>query len=343
MVYKNVKIAIVRLSSLGDVLHTLPMVAKLKKQFPQSHITWFVEKEFSSVLTLCKEIDQVIPIPLKEWGKKWWQKKTWKQIHSFKKKIRQLNLDISIDPQGLLKSGVIVHFIKAPKRIGFTRDNVKELNFLFNNIKVFSKNEVNIIYKNLLLLTPLFSNGNHQEIARVRFNIPKKANDKVKQFLFPLKLKKKVLVNPWSAVLLKELPFQPLKNLCEQLYQKNNNKPILMFGPKEENMAKEYANSIPVYLSPNTNLTEAIALIDNCDEYIGVDSGPTHIAALLNKPTTILFGPTNAKRQSPNFENVQAIYSHYDCPTIKKSPIMSSYRCAIKNCSNNLCMQNFQF
>ncbi len=336
------KIGIIRLSSLGDILHTLPLVARLKKDLPQAHITWIVEKDFSPLLTLCKEIDEIITVPLKEWRNNWWQKKTWKHVVAFKKKLSCLDLDITIDPQGLFKSGIIASFIKAPKRIGFSIDNSREFNFLFNNIKVRSKNEINIIYKNNLLLTPL-SIQHPQEITLPSFNLPKADEGKIKQFFFSLNLKKKVLVNPWSAVKLKELPFEPLKHLCEQLYQKNASPPILMFGPKEKAIAKKYAKLIPVHLGLKTSLTEAASLINNCDEYIGVDSGPTYIAALLNKPTTILFGPTNDKRQSPYFDNVKTVYSSYDCPTVKSSPIVSPYRCAIKKCPNNLCMKNFKF
>lgn len=337
-------------------MHTLPLVAQLKKSYPHCHITWVVQEEFADVLSLCREIDEVITIPLKAWTRQWIMPKVWvatlKNFWSLKKKLNALTLDVTLDPQGLLKSGIVVGFLGAPNRIGFARDNSREFNFLFNNVKVPSKKEVNIIRKNYLLIEALFTSVSHNttidaksdfsQIASPHFDIPIKAKKKIRDFLIPLKLKKTVLVNPWSAVKLKELPFERFKTLCENLYQRNKSKPILMFGPQDKKKAESWSLSCPVHLATPTTLIEAVALISQCDYYIGCDTGPTYISAFLNKPTTALFGPTNAERQMPYLNNVKVRYSIYDCPTVKPEPITTPYRCAVK-CPNNLCMQKFEF
>ena len=337
-----VKIGIIRLSSLGDILHTLPLVATLKQSLPHCHITWVVEEEFAPLLTLCREVDRVVKVPLKKWGRSWLRTRTWEHFFSLKKELKNLRLEVTLDPQGLLKSGVVAQFTQAPKRIGFARDNSREGNFLFQHIKVPAKKEVNVTYKNHLLLSPLAIPWDKQ-LTWPTFTIPPLAKEKIRTFLAPLKLKKIVLVNPWSTVKLKELPLEQLKELCDHLYKKNGCRPLLMFGPQEEAMATSWAKVAPVHLGPKTNLIEAVALIQEGHEYIGCDSGPTYIAALLKKPTTVLFGPTNADRQALPFDNVRAVYSSYDCPTVKPSPITAPYRCAIKNCPNNLCMRQYRF
>ena len=104
------KILLVKLSSLGDVLHNLPIVWDLRVRLPEARIDWVVEEAYVSLLTplLSREgfrgIDRIIPFGLRRWKKSLFRLQTWKEFFAFKKELQAVSYDVIIETQGLLKS-----------------------------------------------------------------------------------------------------------------------------------------------------------------------------------------------------------------------------------------------
>jgi ADP-heptose:LPS heptosyltransferase len=118
------KILILKFSALGDVVHTLPIAATIRKSLPNSHIAWMVEERYQDLLVGNPDIDEVIPLRTKVWRKNWNSKSLGEILHTIKT-LRRQNFDLVLDLHGLLKSGIIARLSGAPTRIGFHRNNCK--------------------------------------------------------------------------------------------------------------------------------------------------------------------------------------------------------------------------
>ena len=116
MTYKN--ILIIKMSSLGDVIHALPFAAALRETFPDSRISWLVHPQFSAFVPEPPIIDEVLYFDKKAFGKMGWGDK-WKTLRETRALLRSKNFDLVIDLQGLFKSAVMAWLTGCPNRIGY--------------------------------------------------------------------------------------------------------------------------------------------------------------------------------------------------------------------------------
>ena len=158
------RILIVKLSSIGDVVHALPVLRTIRHNLPDSYIAWIVEERAMEILEGDKDIDKLIIINTKKWRKGLSLRggtgailKSFSEIFDIINILRKERFDIAIDLQGLIKSGVISYLSGAKAIIGFDSKNCREfLNIIFTNKKVSPKKEdSHVIDKNLSLLKPL--------------------------------------------------------------------------------------------------------------------------------------------------------------------------------------------
>lgn len=119
------QILLVKTSSLGDVIHNLPVVSDISQHLPSAHIDWCVEESFSAIPALHPGIRQVIPVALRRWRKNLLQPQTWQEIHRFRQHLQTHRYDWIIDTQGLIKSALISCMAHG-HRAGYTRDVVRE-------------------------------------------------------------------------------------------------------------------------------------------------------------------------------------------------------------------------
>src|SRR3989337_4435726 len=122
------KILIIKLSSIGDVIHTLPCLYALRSAYPSAKIDWIVEEEASNILVSHPLLNEVFVIKKRGWFK------DFKKTYNIAKSIKALNYDMVLDFHGLLKSGVWVFLSNGKRRIGF--DKSGELSYLFLNEKL---------------------------------------------------------------------------------------------------------------------------------------------------------------------------------------------------------------
>ena len=337
-----VNVLVIRLSSLGDILHSSVILNPIKKKFPNSTISWLSEKRNFSILATIREIDKIYSIDndfdLLNFSQK------IKEIFSLMKKIRKQKYDYVIDIQGLFKSGVLTFLSKAKFKIGFSKSNSREFSYFFYNQRIKTKFIQNIFLKNLKLLEGMKIKELEFKRTFPNFKIPSN-NSKINGYLSGLEKQKKwVLINPWSSFKNKNIPTRNLNLIIKKLNVTYQIKPLLIYSAsKELAKLKEMARKTFFFIVPKMNLLELMYLIKKSNLYLGVDSGPSYISFLLKKKTIILFGPTNLNRQAPpgDFNHLEKIYSSYDCPIIKKEPILTAYRCLNRNCLNNLCMKKY--
>jgi heptosyltransferase-1 len=119
------RILLVKTSSLGDVIHNLPVVTDLRKNFPQALIDWVVEESFADIPRLHPGVHAVIPVAWRRWRKSLYMRSTWLEMCAFRHRIRQENYDLIIDTQGLLKSALIASLAHG-KHCGLARASARE-------------------------------------------------------------------------------------------------------------------------------------------------------------------------------------------------------------------------
>jgi len=124
---KTRKILILKFSALGDVVHTLPVAATIRKSLPDSYIAWMVEERYQDLLLGNPDVDEVIPLRTKVWRKNWNSKSLFEILHTIKT-LRRQNFDLVLDLHGLLKSGIIARLSGAPTRIGFHQKKLQGKN-----------------------------------------------------------------------------------------------------------------------------------------------------------------------------------------------------------------------
>src|SRR6185437_678568 len=155
------KIAIVKLSSLGDVIHALPVARALRRSRPGLHLTWIVEAREYALLNGHPDLDVVVPVDTRLWRRLIWRPTGARQVlgkvRRLKSRVRAARFDVAIDLQGLMKSGLLTAYTGAPLRIGFTADRCRErLNCLFTNRRVRPPaRAVHVVDQYLALLGPL--------------------------------------------------------------------------------------------------------------------------------------------------------------------------------------------
>jgi lipopolysaccharide heptosyltransferase I len=303
------KILVLRLSAVGDVIRTLPVVKALKGHIPSSFISWIVEEPSQAFLKSQPEVDEVILFPRKRWAKGIKSFKgmwgTIGEMWGFIIGLRKRRFDVVLDFHGLLKSGLLSFFSGSPKRIGYNRRSSKEGNFLFSNVKVkLPKEKISRFQRNLSLLKGM---GLEVKEVNYRLYIPPEDRDYVESFFntssAPLK-RPLIAIHPGTspkAFFKRWMPDQ-YAQLADRLVRELNTTVLFTWGAEElewvEGIRREMKE--PSLLGPQTeSLTQLGEVYRHCDLYIGGDTGPMHIASLTGIPALVIYGPTDPIENEP--------------------------------------------
>jgi heptosyltransferase-1 len=309
-------ICILRLSSIGDIVHTLPVAHLLKERFPSARITWVAEKSMAPLLNHHPAIDQLLLVDTKRWRKRIFSPSTWKEVYSFLRYLRSQEFDITMDFQGLFKSAGLARLSGARRRIGMARSDRKEKwsSFLLNEFTRVTAGKAHIIEKNLAMLESVGIIFDNQPLL---FHIHPDVESElyVEQELKKLDLDQFVLINPgggWTTKLWDEDKFAQLIDL---IYNDLHIPSLVLWGPGERNIADKISRKCitPAMISFGTNLSELISLVRRARLLVSGDSGPLHVASALGVPVVGLYGPTDPKRNGPWNPNDSACTIKYEC------------------------------
>lgn len=287
-----VRVAIVKLSALGDIVHAMVVLQLIKKHLPDIEIDWIVEEGLAGVLEHNPDIDQILPVRLKA------LKKSPSLLFEEIRKIRayaRSEYDVVIDLQGLIKSALLSRMLG--ESAGFDRNSIREKAASFLYRKTFpAPYEMNVIERNMVLVK-----------AALDLDISPEALREKKPFLFyeVFDLEKStsflsrsqnnivyILGSSWKSKI------YPAERLAEVIERVGGNA-LLVWGNEEEgSMADLLSKKSTAIKLPRLSLGELKALISQADLVIGGDSGPTHFAWALNRPSITLFGPTPAERNT---------------------------------------------
>ncbi|EAJ2034562.1 lipopolysaccharide heptosyltransferase I [Campylobacter jejuni] len=294
------KIAIVRLSALGDIIQSAVVLQFIKNFKKDIEIHWFVDEKFEGILKNHPLIDKLYALPLKD-------KKILKSLKILLK-ARKNNYNAVIDLQGLIKSAIVSRILSR-NNFGFDKNSLKESfahNFYNQKLELDYNENVFVRYLSLtsFMLNTDFNVKNlafKQDVFNVDENLKQLLNNKLKLD----KNEKNILIHVGSSVENKIYPKTKLAILCKLLINEFQQTKIwLAWGNvKEYEFAKEVLNlsgidETHIELAPKFNLEELMAFTKMMDLIIGNDSGPTHLAFALNKASITIFGATPSYRNA---------------------------------------------
>lgn len=326
------KILIIKLSSLGDVIHTLPVLSPLRKRFPEAHITWVVEEGAAPVLMNHPLIDRVMVFPKRQWRNDLARLSRVKACLTdgirFVRELRSDYYDLVVDFQGLLKSGLLVAMTRASRKRGFYPG--REASHFFLNDRVpYPSSTMHSIERYLTLIESL---GCRSGSPKYFIPIRHVHRDKVTSFLEENQItfeKPLVLLHPgtrWESKMWHDMSWGELGDI---LYREHNCQ-VVYTGSDEDKALVERIIRLQRFPGIATagrwNLNELAFLQTQADVVVTPDSGPMHLAAALNTPVVALFGPTDPDRTGPHGSGHRVIVKSVHCrPCFKRT-------CATKEC-----------
>ena len=285
------RIAIVKLSAMGDIIHALVALQFIKQHAPDTQIDWIVEERFAGILQNNPDISNILTVNLKA------LKKNNRMILKEIKKIRgykKNNYDLVIDAQGLIKSAITARLL-GKHVAGFDADSIREkAASWFYDMKVSCAYDENTIDRNAFVLSkPLgFSITSEQILTKSPFLYSDNANPELDAF-FPKNRRTVMFVvgSTWES---RNYPPEKFVSIAQNL-QENC---LVVWGNEQEKLKAEWMSKqcATIKVLPKLDLNDLKAVIAKADLLIGNDTGPTHIAWALNKPSITIFGPTPISR-----------------------------------------------
>lgn len=301
-------ILIVKPSSLGDIVHTLPAVHLIRQHYPDAVIVWVVNDALTGFVSLYAGVDEVIPFRRQRWARL----HHWHEILGFLTDLRQHHFDLAIDFQGLLRSGLIAFASGAPRRIGF--QNAREgAGFFYTERIPVPANLRHALERNVFLVQAALgtaSAASMPELGRPHDSV-KEARRLMRQF--HLDGEAPVLaVAPGARWPSKRWPPRFFAAVLDQLQQARPDLRCWVLGSPDEVRAADAViqgcgHCRPVSLVGMTDLGTLVELLRCSDALLTNDSGPMHIAAALSLPTVAFFGATAPELTGP-YGGIHAVF-----------------------------------
>jgi heptosyltransferase-1 len=301
------RVLVVRLGSMGDVIHTLPAVTALRRIIPDAMIGWVIEERWAELLCTLSTprsgprspqrplVDKIHTVNTKAWRSSPFSNQTWEQMAAGLSDLRAGRYEIATDFQGAARSALIARWSGAPVIYGVAqpRENVASM---FYTRQVLARGghivEQNISLAEAVLRHPL-------EIPPIKFPFDETAEQECERSLMEQDIGQFVLLNPGAGWGAKQWPAERYGYVAKQLAE-DGVKTLINCGPGEKNLAQAVeADSGGAAEEIAFSLTQLIAITRRAALFIGGDTGPMHLAAALGIPVVGIFGPTNPARNGP--------------------------------------------
>src|SRR3981189_1613635 len=277
---------VVRLTALGDILHTLPAVSALRAAHKNAWIDWVVERKWAPVLEGSPAISEAIPF----------DRASIFGALACVRRLRQKNYTCAIDFQGLYKSSVLAMLSAAPRRIGFERGWAREdgASLLYTErVAPTGRHVAELNYS-------LAEKAGATRPARPEYplRVPAGGTASVRARLADRGIGDYIVVGPGGSWRAKCWPAERYGEFCRELEKKNNMRVVVIHGPGEKSLAEEVAPpAAPAVIG--TTIEELMGLVAHARWVVAADSGPLHLAAALGTPVVGLYGPTDPARNGP--------------------------------------------
>ena len=324
------RILIVKLGSIGDIVHTLPALAALRAAMPQAEISWVVERRSAEILRDNPLLDRLIEVDTKALRRGLMSGETLRAPRQQLRRLRASAFDLALDFQGLLKSASIARLSGARRVFGYSRAGLREpASALLLSRTVAVPRQTHVIRKSLLLVQGALDIPVPEDLS---FPISTTAAEDAEAAQAVENTSGKyAILNPGGGWPTKLWSVERFGKLADLLWTNYGISSLVTYGPGELELAEAVRQSSvsgkaqPVSLS----LKAFYALARKATVYVGGDTGPTHIAVAAGAPIVGLFGPTEWWRNgSPRPEDICVERTDIDCRV----------DCHRRSCSKWICM-----
>ncbi|HUR45962.1 MAG TPA: lipopolysaccharide heptosyltransferase I [Candidatus Saccharimonadales bacterium] len=295
------RILLVRFGAMGDIVHSLPAAAALRRQIPDAQIDWLVEERWRPLLEPGRThfLDQVFSINTFEIRKHPLSRSSRNRVRTLLHALRERRYEVSVDLQGAVKSALVCKLSGAPQIIGFSAPWLREkiAGFVYTNR--VNSTATHIVDANMDLVSTLYRN-----------RLPISPRSPIE---FPLSdgepdsLPKEIptstfaVMNPGAGWRNKQWPLRSFSTLCDSLLSHHGMCTILNCGPQEYALGEQVRSGCemakPIIFTGS--ISALIALLRKASLMVGPDTGTMHLAAALGVPTIGIYGPTDPARNGP--------------------------------------------
>ena len=324
--YRPRRILLVKPSALGDIVHTLPVLERLRRRFPSAHIDWLVAPPFAGLLKGHPDLDGIVlfdrrgllriaddtPLP-------------GAAILSLGRKLADGAYDLVIDLQGLLRSGLLTFATLAPTRVGFMAAREGAWLGYTHRVAAHPNDASRHAVERYLDITQAL--GCPRGRVDFRFApISPEDRESVDALLAPAAGQRFAVLLPGTNWATKRWPVEHYATLAALLRSETDLVPVIAGGPDAVPLARQIG-SAAIDIAGRTTLPGLVELLRRADVVVANDSGPMHIASALGRPLVTIFGPTNPIRTGPFGRDDTVVRLNIVC-----SP------CYSRTCSHTSCM-----
>jgi len=321
------KVLIVRLGSLGDILHTVPAQQTLGAWLPDCQLHWLVKPAYAPLLKQIPGIYRVWPGDTKKWLS---SPSRLSQGAQLLRKLRAECFDLALDFQGLAKSAVLAR-LSCPRVVGFDSASAREgssSRFYWQKVSGDEHLKPHVIEINFRLVESL---GCPRPTAfpHIPLEIPQSDQDYVDLKLKEAGLTDPVLINPGAGWVTKLWPAQQYAQLLVRIQEELQLPVVISYGPGEESIVENMKAAAPstAMMAFPTSLLQLAALCRRGRLMVAGDTGPLHLAVALGTPTVAILGPTARWRNGP--------FNQEDLIVKRDLPCSNSYK---RTCDQFICM-----
>jgi lipopolysaccharide heptosyltransferase I len=328
------KILFVKLGSIGDIVHTLPSLAAVRRAVPGAEISWVVERGAAEILRDNHFLETLIEVDTKGLRRQPMSGETLAATRRQLRRLRASPFDLALDFQGLIKSAFVARLSGARRRVGFEHVHLREpaSRFLLTET-VAVPAHTHVIRKNLALAAgalgvELLTDADSFEFPVAVSREHEREADEVVQAVG----EKFIILNPGGGWPTKLWDAGRFGALADAVWREFGMRSVVTYGPGERELAErvEAASRSGAAFAVSPSLKGFFALARRASLYVGGDTGPTHLAVAAGAPIVGLFGPTEWWRNgSPRALDVCVERTDIGCRT----------DCHRRACSNWICME----
>ena len=282
-------ICILRLSAIGDICHTLPIVRTIQNHWPSTKITWIIGKTEYELVKGVAEIDFII----------FDKKNGFKEYLKIRKQLQDIKFDVLLHMQMSLRSSMVSLMIKSKIKVGFDRERAKDGQWLFTNNKIKARSKQHVM-DSLFGFSEILGINEHCH----NWDIPISDEAQKSATVLIGNSPNYIIISPCSSKAYRNWTIQGYATIADYIKEKYHYNVVLTGGPSD--IEKDYAKKIynacshkPLNLIGKTNLKELLSIIERAIFIISPDSGPAHMATAMNTPVIGLYATTNPDRARP--------------------------------------------
>jgi heptosyltransferase-1 len=283
----SLRVLIIKTSSLGDIIHTLPAITDAMRALPGIEFDWIVEEAFAEIPAWHPAVKKVIPIALRRWRKAPLSSLLGREFQRFKLQLKMTRYDLVIDAQGLVKSAWLTRLVNAPS-VGYDKQSIREP-------------LASMFYKKHLTV-----NKEQHAVERIRELFARALGYIKPQTIGDYAIRRELLQAPNNLIADNRVVLLHGTTRADKYWPENNwidlakkirasgLLPSLPWGNDEEKQrAETIASAASAEILPKLKLAEIAAILSQAKAVVAVDTGLGHLAAALDVPCVSLYGPTS--------------------------------------------------